>query len=369
MSKKGGTQTSTQTQDPWSGIADQLKQAVGDTQNLYNSGGLNYQAYSGPTVADQSPYTQQANQLTADRALNGSPVTSASQQQITDTLSGKYLDPSTAPGFQQALTDVQKAYSTGTAAQTDAAFNRSGAYGGTAYDETKEMQNKAYGDSLNTLAGNFYNQGRTQQLQAAALAPQIANQDYTNLAALSGAGTSQDAYNQSLIDSNVDKYNTNQQAPANAIQNYISLLNGSGAQYGSTTKATPYKTNTLGPLLGLAGTVGGAAIGGPAGAKAGGALGGAAGGKSSGAGISPTSGLPMDGTWSDIRLKDNISQVGEKNGFPIYNFSYIADPKKTMYRGVMAQDVIKSRPDAIEKIGDFMAVKYDALGIEFKKIN
>jgi hypothetical protein len=256
MSKKGGgNTTATTTADPWSGIQPQLTQAAGDTQNLYNQGGLNYQYYPGNTVAPQSNWTQQANDLTAQRGLNGSPVTSASQQQITDTLNGKYLDPSTAPGFQQALDDAQKAYSTGTAAQSDAAFNRSGAYGGSAYDETKQMQNKAYGDSLNTLAGNFYNQGRTNQLQAAALAPQTANQDYTNLAALSGAGSSQDAYNQSNINQNVDRYNTNQQAPANAIQNYISLLNGAGGQYGSTTKSTPYYQNGAANTLGLLGGV------------------------------------------------------------------------------------------------------------------
>lgn len=270
MSKKGGgTTTATQTQDPWSGIAPQLLQAAGDTQSLYNKGGLNYQYYPGNTVAPQSDVTQQANQLTAQRGLNGSPVTTASQQQITDTLNGKYLDPSTAPGFQQALQDVQKAYSTGTAAQSDAAFNRSGAYGGSAYDETKQMQNKAYGDSLNTLAGNFYDKGRTNQLQAAALAPQTANQDFTNLAAASAAGGAQDAYNQSQIDQNVDRYNQNQQAPANAIQNYISLLNGAGGQYGSTTKSTPYYQNGAANTLGLLGGVNSLLGGGPGGSGGG----------------------------------------------------------------------------------------------------
>lgn len=123
--------------------------------------------YPGQTVASQSPYTQQATGLLANRALSGSPVNAAAQQQITDTLSGKYLDPSNNPGFQQALTDISKAYSTGTAAQRDSAFNQSGAYGGSAYKEISDMQNKAFGDSLNTLAGNMYQQGRNNQLQNA----------------------------------------------------------------------------------------------------------------------------------------------------------------------------------------------------------
>lgn len=302
MSKKGGASTQTQTQDPWSGIAPQLGQAATDTQSLYNSGGLNLQYFPGQTIAGQSPWTQQSLDMTAQRALNGSPVTSASQQQISDTLNGKYLDPSTAPGFQQALADAKTAYSTGTAAQTDAAFNRSGSYGGSAYDETKGQQNKAYGDSLNTLAGNFYQQGRNNQLQAAALAPQIANQDYTNLAALSTAGGSQDAYNQSQINSDIDKYNFNQQAPANNIQNYINLLNGAGGNYASTTKSTPNNSNGTATALGLLGTAAGAYFGGPAGAAAGGSLGSSLGGggssKSSGSGIDSSTGLPKSGSWA-----------------------------------------------------------------------
>lgn len=251
-----GSQTVTQKADPWSGIQPQLLQAASGAQNLYNSGGLNFTAYPGQTVAPQSSQTQLANQLTTQRAINGSPVTGAAQQQVTSTLNGDYLDPTKNPGFQQALTDTQKAYSTGTAAQTDAAFNRSGAYGGSAYDETKQMQNKAYGDSLNTLAGNMYQQGRNNQLQAAALAPQTANTDYTNLAALSGVGSAQDQYGQQQINSNIDHFNTNQAAPANALQNYVNLINGTGGAYKGQTTTQPTYSNGAANALGLLGGVG-----------------------------------------------------------------------------------------------------------------
>ena len=70
---------------------------------------------------------------------------------------------------------------------------------------------------------------------------------------------------------------------------------------------------------------------------------------------------------SDIFLKENIIRVGEENGFPVYEFNYKANPEKR-YRGVMAQDVIKTRPDAVGEIYGFLAVDYEKIGVEFREI-
>lgn len=247
----GGSTTTVQKADPWSGIQPQLTQAASDTENLYNQGLLQQKYFPGSTVAQFAPQQQQAIDLTTQRALDGSPVNAANQQQITDTLNGNYLDPTNNPGFQQALTDTQKAYSTGTAAQTDAAFNKSGAYGGSAYDETKQNQNKAYADSLNTLAGNMYQQGRTNQLQASALAPQAANSDYTDLGALANTGAQVQGQNQANITDQMNRFNFNQQQPSQNVANYVGLLNGAGGQYGSSTATSPYYQNNAANALGL----------------------------------------------------------------------------------------------------------------------
>jgi hypothetical protein len=68
---------------------------------------------------------------------------------------------------------------------------------------------------------------------------------------------------------------------------------------------------------------------------------------------------------SDIRLKDNIEHIGKENGHNIYTFTYINDPDKISYRGVMAQEVIETHPEAIVHDGDFMKVDYSKLGVEF----
>lgn len=74
-------------------------------------------------------------------------------------------------------------------------------------------------------------------------------------------------------------------------------------------------------------------------------------------------GLP----WSDKRLKTDIIEDGKENGHKMYQFRYIGDD--TVYRGVMAQDIEKTNPDAVVAMpSGFKAVKYDMLGISMEAV-
>ena len=73
-------------------------------------------------------------------------------------------------------------------------------------------------------------------------------------------------------------------------------------------------------------------------------------------------------TPSDIRLKENIVRTGESpKGYPIYEFNYKNDPT-TRYRGVMAHDLVTSRPDAISRIDGYLAVDYSKLDVNFEVV-
>lgn len=75
-------------------------------------------------------------------------------------------------------------------------------------------------------------------------------------------------------------------------------------------------------------------------------------------------------TPSDIRVKENIERVGThfRTGLPVYEFNYIHVPNKR-YRGVMAQDVEKVYPQAVETMHDgIKAVNYEMLGIEMVEV-
>lgn len=73
-------------------------------------------------------------------------------------------------------------------------------------------------------------------------------------------------------------------------------------------------------------------------------------------------------TFSDIAMKENIEfvKVDPETGLNIYEFNYKGDPDR--YQGVIAQEVDRRFPDAVDKSEDLMKVFYDKLNIEFKKV-
>jgi len=63
------------------------------------------------------------------------------------------------------------------------------------------------------------------------------------------------------------------------------------------------------------------------------------------------------GMMSDRRLKTDIKKVGKTDsGLPVYTYKYKGD--NVVHMGVMAQDVEKVTPEAVEEIGGFKAVNY-----------
>lgn len=71
---------------------------------------------------------------------------------------------------------------------------------------------------------------------------------------------------------------------------------------------------------------------------------------------------------SDLRLKEDVTPLGSTvNGLPLYTFRYRG--QQALYQGVMAQDVLEVRPDAVVVDADgFYRVDYAKLGIEFRRI-
>jgi len=71
---------------------------------------------------------------------------------------------------------------------------------------------------------------------------------------------------------------------------------------------------------------------------------------------------------SDSRLKENVTRIGTtRNGLPFYKFSYLGRPE--VYAGVMAQDVLEVRPDAVSLLGSgYYAVDYRKLKLRMMRL-
>lgn len=68
----------------------------------------------------------------------------------------------------------------------------------------------------------------------------------------------------------------------------------------------------------------------------------------------------LGGAWilSDERAKENIREIGETHdGQPLYFYNYKGDPTPRI--GLMAQDVMEDKPEAVVPMGAFLGVDYD----------
>ncbi len=77
------------------------------------------------------------------------------------------------------------------------------------------------------------------------------------------------------------------------------------------------------------------------------------------------------GPGSDLRLKENIIQIGTSpSGLNIYEWNYIGDKVTERYRGVIAQDLIsKGRQDAVTtNANGYLGVYYDKIDVNMERI-
>lgn len=212
---------------PWSVQQPYLNQGFQGAQSIYNQG-----PYQGPFLGAQSPYTLQAQQQLANNPLAGQ-----GQQVLGDTISGKYLDPSTNPFIQNAAQDAL--------GQVNASFSK--LYGGVTGNN---LENSGYREGLARamtqaalpIYQQQYQQERQNQLGAAQGAPGYAAASANNLF---GAGASQEQRSQAEVQAQQQAFN----APWQNLQNYMQAINGN---YGSVNNnQSPYYTNPLASLLGL----------------------------------------------------------------------------------------------------------------------
>jgi hypothetical protein len=113
---------------------------------------------------------------------------------------------------------------------------------------------------------------------------------------------------------------------------------------------------------GMGGGGGGGMGGGGGGGMGGGGGGGMGGGGGGGMGGGGGGGMGM----SDIRAKHDIVLLGHlDNGLGFYRFSYNGSDKA--YVGVMAQEVLTIRPEAVARGSDgYLRVNYDLLGLQMQ---
>jgi hypothetical protein len=79
------------------------------------------------------------------------------------------------------------------------------------------------------------------------------------------------------------------------------------------------------------------------------------------------SGVNVLPSLSDVHAKEKIEYVGRKNGYKVYDFNYKGRPER--YRGVMAQDIRRVKPEAVTVGADgLLRVDYSQLGFDMQQL-
>ncbi len=235
MGKDSGndTQTTTQSSAPWGPQAKRWQTALSDLDKLRSSGALRINPYPGQTVAPTSQETANAWTGIANRAQSGSPLNQMSSAYVQRTLDPNYLM-SDSPGLQSVLdgaaNDVNARY-----AMAGRTF--SGSHAG------------ALNQSQGQLRYQDFARKAAEQQAAAQFAPQLAREDYFDLGQLQQVRGQREAAAQDLINADINRYNSLQNAPINELALYQQLI---GGNLGGTTTATQPKQqgNTALSILG-----------------------------------------------------------------------------------------------------------------------
>jgi hypothetical protein len=333
MSKGGGkTQTVTQNNAPWSGAQPYINDVMAQGRNLYYGGSApafpSAPGVPAPSAVGVAGGTQGyadmlnggANVFGAPAAaptgVAGTPSTGISSQ--TNSLMNSIINQSQHdPLAAQAQSHLSKTLSGGfsnpflSGAMGDAMdMARSKINSQFAGDNSGSSAHKEWLGRGITAAGlpfaqqSFENE-RARQMQAAGMAPGMAMPDLARLG--TGLQVSQGR----------------DQAPWDQLARYQQAISGYGG--GNSTTQQPLHSTSAAQTIGTLGSLG-----------------------------------MLGMMFSDVRLKTDIKKVGEQDGHNVYEFRYKGQPEKHV--GVMAQEVLMKKPEAVHDIGGLLAVDYSKLG-------
>ena len=152
--------------------------------------------------------------------------------------------------------DISRNYQDAIAPQTDANFARAGAFGGSAWQQANERNQRGLGEALGNTSsamrsGNYQNE-RQNQMQAYGLLPSVSQSGMGVAQNMYNMGAQGQAQNQAQLSAAQQAFIEQQQAPVNQLGilgNAVGVGMGGAGQ--STTGASPNYRSPLQTALGL----------------------------------------------------------------------------------------------------------------------
>jgi hypothetical protein len=234
----GGDQQSTTSTGIDPAVKPYVTWGLEQAKNLYSQPGPAY--YPGQTYVGPSGQTNTALSSAEQIASGGNPLVQGALQQQQNVIGGQYLgaNPYLAaalkPG-QEAATQAYNQAISGTRSNAELA----GRYGSGAQNQLESLSQQNLANALANQAGQAayqnYAAERGMQNQAAQYAPQLSQARYQDANQLLNLGQIGEGYQQQALQSNIDRYNYEQNLPYQQLSNYAALIQGTPMGQTSTT--------------------------------------------------------------------------------------------------------------------------------------
>ena len=235
MGGGGGGSTTTSGIDP--SIKPYVEYGLEEAKRQYQSPGAQF--FPGQTYVSPSEATSQALQAAQQRAISGSPIQQAAQQEYLSTVQGRGVNPFLEGALAGANRRAEEAYTRGVQGiQSNAASM--GRYGSNVMGQQVGQAQDVFGRNLAESAGQLAYQSaeaeRNRQMQAVANAPAYAQTDYQDIQKLLTAGQGQEQYQQKALQDAINRYNYEQTLPQQKLQQFTNLFTSVPA--GGTSTST-----------------------------------------------------------------------------------------------------------------------------------
>lgn len=232
-----------------------------------------YEFFPGSTVAERDPLSMQAREMTA--MLGQDDYTDAAKGFVGQVLGGEYLksrgqNPYLDERFSVMADRMNDAYSRITAPSLASRFGAAGSVGGSGYEMGLQANERSLGEALGRTATDVYYgdyENRMQDMfRAVGMTPMLRNMEYGDIGQTRQQGAIEENYLQRLLQDQISRFNFNQQEPDMRLD-MLGQRMSTPSGYGTQTQETRMP-NTGGlsiglGLLGMLGTLGGAALMGP----------------------------------------------------------------------------------------------------------
>ena len=229
----GGSTTSTGI-DP--AIKPYVTYGLEEAKRQYEAPGAQF--FPGQTYVSPSEATQAALQAAQQRAISGSPIQQAAQQEYLSTVQGRGVNPFLEGALSGANRRAEEAYTRGVQGIQSNASSM-GRYGSNVMGQQVGQAQDIFGRNLAETAGNLAYQSaeaeRGRQMAAVANAPAYAQADYKDIQKLLTAGQGQESYQQKALQDAINRYNYEQTLPQQKLQQFTNLFTSVPSGGTSTT--------------------------------------------------------------------------------------------------------------------------------------